>query len=129
MPKNMGRNKRKKRPMSTAALPQSAQVHSVKDLLAHGLPSLKHVTAQAARQRFWHGWLGEHIPPQIRTRISGVAERDGTLVIFAESAAWSARLRYAVLELEREIRAADPELAAISVRVRPRSRLRASEPP
>jgi hypothetical protein len=120
MPKNMGRNKRKNRPMSTAAVPQSAPAHSVKDLLAHGLPSLKRVTHQAARQKFWNGWLDGHIPAEIRTRISGVAERDSTLVIFAESAAWSARLRYAVLELEREIRAADPGLSAIKVRVRPR---------
>jgi len=42
-------------------------------------------------------------------------------VIFAATAAWSARLRYAVLELEREIRTADPELTDIEVRVLPRS--------
>jgi hypothetical protein len=41
-------------------------------------------------------------------------------VIFAESAPWSARLRYAVLELEAAIRAADPELTDIAVRVLPR---------
>jgi hypothetical protein len=121
MPKNMGRNKRKNRAMRTAAVPQAARPHSVKDLLAHGLPSLKRVTDQAARQKFWNDWLDAHISAEIRTRISGVAERNGTLLIFAESAAWSARLRYAVLELEREIRAAAPELAAIKVRVRPRS--------
>jgi hypothetical protein len=120
MPKNLGRNKRKNRPMRTAAARQSAPLHSVKDLLAHGLPSLKRVTDQAARHSFWNSWLHGHIPAEIATRISGVAERNGTLVIFAESAAWSARLRYAVLELEREIRAADPGLSAIKVRVRPR---------
>jgi hypothetical protein len=54
-------------------------------------------------------------------RISGIAEREGRLVIFAETAAWSARLRYAILELEREIRAADPALIDIEVRVLPRS--------
>ena len=49
-----------------------------------------------------------------------LGERDGTLVIFAETAAWSARLRYAILELQREIHAADPAVTAIEVRVLPR---------
>jgi hypothetical protein len=56
----------------------------------------------------------------MRPKVSGISEHDGTLVIFAETAAWSARLRYAVLELEHELRAADPELIAVKVRVLPR---------
>jgi len=64
---------------------------------------LTRVTAQASRQNFWNCWLSTHLP------------------IFAETAAWSARLRYAILELEREIRAAAPALTDIEVRVLPRS--------
>ena len=95
--------------------------HSVKELLARRIPTLTRVTAQAARQNFWNGWLSTHLPAEIRTKVTGVTEREGTLVIFAENAAWSARLRYAILELEREIRAADPALTDIEVRVLPRS--------
>jgi len=98
----------------------SASAHSVKELLARRGPTLMRVTAQASRQNFWSCWLSTHLPREIRPRVSGVTERDGTLVIFAETAAWSARLRYAILELEREIRAADPALTAIEVRVLPR---------
>jgi hypothetical protein len=101
--------------------PTSTKVHSVKNLLARNLPGLTRVTAQAARQNFWNGWLSERLPAELSPKVSGVTERDGTLVIFAETAAWSARLRYAVLELEREMRAADPELTDIEVRVLPRS--------
>jgi hypothetical protein len=43
-----------------------------------------------------------------------------SLVIFAESAAWSARLRFAVQELEPEILAAAVGLKEVQVRVRPR---------
>jgi hypothetical protein len=50
-----------------------------------------------------------------------VLERDGTLVIFAASAAWCARLRYALQELDPQIRAAAPQLTAIAVRVQPRA--------
>jgi len=99
----------------------AAKAHSVKDLLARNLPGLTRVTAQAARQNFWNCWLSERLPAQLRAKVSGIAERGGTLVIFAETAAWSARLRFAVLELEREIRSADPDLTDIEVRVLPRS--------
>jgi Dna[CI] antecedent, DciA len=50
-----------------------------------------------------------------------VAQRGGTLVVFAESAAWSARLRFALLELESDIRAVDPLVTDIAARVRPRT--------
>jgi hypothetical protein len=81
---------------------------------------MKRITDQAARQNFWHGWLCGHIPAEMHAQISAIVERDRTLVIFAETAAWSARLRYAILELEREIRAADPAVTAVKVRVLPR---------
>ncbi len=78
------------------------------------------VTTQAARANFWNEWLSQHLPAEIRARVSGVVERDDTLVIFAESAAWSARLRFTVQELEREILAAAEGLRSVVVRVRPR---------
>jgi hypothetical protein len=95
-------------------------VHSVKDLLARRAPGLTRITAHTTRQYFWSCWLSERLPPELRPKVSGVSESAGTLVIFAETAAWSARLRYAVLELEQEIRAADPALIGIRVRVLPR---------
>jgi hypothetical protein len=78
------------------------------------------VTTQAARASFWNAWLSARLPAEVRARVSGVVEREGTLVIFAESAAWSARLRYAVQELEPEILAAARGLTAVQIRVRPR---------
>ena len=99
----------------------TSPAHSVKDVLSRAKPGLSHVTEQLQRQNFWNHWLSTHLPPEIRPRVTGVTEREGTLVIFAETAAWSARLRYAVLELEREIRAADPALTGIEVRVLPRN--------
>ncbi len=102
--------------------PTSLKVHSVKDLLARRTTGLTRITAQAGRQYFWNCWLSEHLPVEIRAQVTGVSERDGRLVIFAATAAWSARLRFAVLELEREIRAADPGLTDIEVRVLPGNR-------
>ncbi|TLZ06313.1 MAG: DUF721 domain-containing protein [Gammaproteobacteria bacterium] len=120
MPKKMARNKRGRSAMRTAAGPGSTRTHSVKELLSRGAPALTRVTDQAARASFWSGWLCRHLPTDLAPTVSGVVEREGTLVIFAASAAWCARLRYALEELEPEIRADFPALTAISVRVRPR---------
>ena len=120
MPKKRTRDKRGKAPMSSRTSLVSRKPDSVKDLLARRLPSLTPITNQAARQNFWNKWLSERLPAELCPRISGVTERDSTLVIFAENAAWSARLRYAVVELEAAMRAADPQLTNIEVRVLPR---------
>ena len=120
MPKKAKRNKRGSSPMRSGAVGISRQLDSVKDLLSRRAPALMRVTTQAARASFWNDWLAAHLPAEIRPRVTGVVEREGTLVIFAESAAWSARLRYTVQELEREILAAAGGLERVVVRVRPR---------
>jgi hypothetical protein len=49
-----------------------------------------------------------------------VHEREGVLVVFAESAVWSARLRFALLDLEPALRQEHPRITATQVRVLPR---------
>ncbi len=127
MPKNPHRNKRGKVPVrsrtsliSRPAHSVNRQVNSVKQFLTSGATKLRYVTEQLARQNFWNEWMSRHVPAEIRAKISGVAAQDGTLTIFAETAAWSARLRFLILELEPEMRAADPRLGAVRVRVLPR---------
>jgi len=120
MPKKMSRNKRSRPKLRARTALRPSPPDSVKDVLARKLPLMKRVTQQAERERFWQRWLSGHITEPLRARISGIVERDGVLTIFAESAAWSTRLRYVILELEREMRAADPALAAVRVRVLPR---------
>ena len=115
------RNKRgESRNRSTAGSRLSNQTDSVKDLLAKLTPNLKRVTDQVSRQDFWRDWLEKHLPAEISGKLTGIVERDGTLVIFAESPAWSARLRFAVQEIEAQIRAAKPGITEVSVRVLPR---------
>ena len=106
--------------MSTATELKSRRIHSVKELLGRRLPGLTRVTDQLARHGFWGDWLQAHVAAELGRRISGVTERDGMLVIFAENAAWSARLRYQIGELEHDIRAANPAITHIEVRVLPR---------
>jgi hypothetical protein len=121
MPNMAQRNKRDgSRNRNTSGSRPSNQTDSVKDLLAKLTPNLKRVTEQVHRQDFWRDWLDAHLTAEIAGKLTGVVERDGTLVIFAESPAWSARLRFYVHEIEAQILAAKPGITAVTVRVLPR---------
>ena len=101
---------------------QPHRAHSVKDLLARAVPVLSQAADQTARQAFWSPWLQARLPPELRAKITGITEREGNLVVFAESPAWSARLRYALQELIPQIRKAQPDINEVTVRVLPRTR-------
>ena len=58
----------------------------------------------------------------METHVTGVVERDGTLTIFAESAAWSARLRFAIADLEPQIRERNTHIEKLAVKVMPRQK-------
>lgn len=100
--------------------PKAQPTHSVKDLLVRAVPVLSRAADHSARQAFWRPWLEAHLPAELPCRITGITERDGILVVFADSPAWSARLRYALQELHAQIQEAQPEIKEISVRVLPR---------
>jgi hypothetical protein len=116
MPNKIKRNKghalRMRRPQLSS--------DSVKDLLARAHPAIARLSEQAARHERWKGWLAMHLPREALARVSGVAERHDTLVIFTESAAWSARVRFAVAEIEMQLKAAHPHITAVAVRVLPK---------
>ena len=99
----------------------TSPAHSVKQLLSGRAPAMTRVTEQVRRQNFWRSWLSRRLPAEIHTRISGISEQHGTLVVFAEGPAWGPRVRYAVLELQGEIlTAAAGGVGRIEVRVLPR---------
>lgn len=92
---------------------------SVKDLLTGNSPALQRLSAQAARQELWRAWLDVHLPQEERAQVSGIVERHDTLVIFTRSATWSARVRFAVAEIEAALKRAHPGIARVEVRVLP----------
>jgi hypothetical protein len=123
MPNMPHRNKRhRSRLKPTGSAKSTRKPHSVKDLLARITPALTRVSDQVARQDFWHQWLAEHLAAELLPHLSGIVERADTLVIFAESAAWSARLRYAIKELEAQLRESRPAIQQIAIRVRPKGK-------
>jgi len=122
MPNKLRRDKRSgTRKSATNVSKTFRSPDSVKAVLGRLTPTLTRVSDQAARQTFWKQWLAQNLPSELTPRLSGVVERDDTLVIFAESAAWSARLRYVMQELEAQIKLAQPTIQQVSVRVMPKA--------
>jgi hypothetical protein len=92
---------------------------SVKDLLAGNTPALLRLREQKARQALWGAWLDVHLPADARAHVSGIVERHGRLVIFTASAAWCARVRFAVAAVEAALKREHPAIAGVEVRVLP----------
>ncbi|MGQ0835907.1 MAG: DciA family protein [Gammaproteobacteria bacterium] len=94
---------------------------SVKGLLGRARnPVLSQISAQKGSQDAWRAWLATRLPEDLAGRVSGVVEREGVLTVFTESAAWSARLRFALAEADADVRARSPGLSRVVVKVMPR---------
>jgi len=116
MPNKIKRNKRH----TTRLRQPRPRADSVKDLLARAHPAIARLSDQTARQELWNRWLALHLPRDVAVHVSGVVERHDTLVIFTASAAWSARVRFAVAEIDVELKRSHPSIAAVAVRVLPK---------
>lgn len=116
MPNKVKRHKRRDAISRRTHVGNVRKGASVKALLsARAGPALARVSAQVARQKEWRKWLESRLPAELAVHLSGVVERDDTLVVFTESAGWAARVRYAIAEIEGDIR---KEWAGIGVVVR-----------
>jgi hypothetical protein len=92
---------------------------NVKDLIQKA-PLLKKEAAQFFDvERQWRDFLGARLPDDLAARIAAVGSHPPQLTIYAESAAWSARLKYALAELEAAIRIQDPAIHSVVVKVKP----------
>ncbi|MBV8806633.1 MAG: DUF721 domain-containing protein [Sinobacteraceae bacterium] len=122
MPNKLRRDKRgDTRNPSTRVSKPFRKADSVKEVLRRASPTLTRVADQAGRQSYWRHWLTQQLPAELTSHLTGVVEREDTLVIFTDSSAWSARLRYCLTELEAQIKQAQPTIQHVSVRVMPRT--------
>lgn len=122
MPNKLRRDKRSRaRNLATSVSKPFRSPDSVKEVLGRQSPTLTRVADQASRQAFWKQWLAQHLPAGLVPRLTGVVESGDTLIVFAESAAWSARLRYVMQELAAGIKQAQPTIQHVSVRVMPKA--------
>jgi hypothetical protein len=120
MPNKKSRHKRGIASTERMHVRTSRKGDSVKALL-EGLPglTLRRISTQADRQLKWRAWLESHLPPAAFSHVSGVVERCGTLVVMTDSAAWSARIRYYVADLEELLKKEYPQVREVVVKVLP----------
>ena len=78
------------------------------------------VAEQRHTQEGWREWLENKLPEGLATHVTGVVERERTLTVFAESAAWAARLRFSIVELEPQIRERNADIEKLVAKVLPR---------
>lgn len=91
----------------------------IKDLLGRSAPLQQAIARQADRGTFWRGFFAARLSPDLAGQITQIVERDGALSVYAASAAWSARLRFALAEHWPAAQQAAPGLKRWSVRVQP----------
>jgi hypothetical protein len=121
MPKRSGRNKNF-RPHSETPRAYGQRVpFIVKDLLAKAGITSKGVAQFAEQQDKWLARLRETLDPALCEHIIGTGFDAGTLTVYVETAAWSARLRYALAERLPALRALDGTLQNVNVRLRPKT--------
>ena len=108
--------------MGSGPVGNSRKLESVKALLSRSSHSaLGRVAEQRQAQADWRKWLENRLPDDVNMHVTGVVEREDVLTIFADSAVWSARLRYAIAEIDTEIRVAGASVRKVVIRVMPRS--------
>ncbi len=91
----------------------------IKDLLTRSAPLQQAIARQADRGTFWRSFFAARLAPDLAGQITQIVERDGALSVYAASAAWSARLRFALAEHWPAAQQAAPGLKRWSVRVQP----------
>ena len=126
MPKKPPQDKdiglRKRRPNSaTGRRTYSGRAQAprpIHELLARG-PRVGQVARELARQQSWTEWLRAAVSPQLAPHIVQVVARERELIIYADTSAWSVRLRYAVAALDESVRQRDPAITSTRLRVQP----------
>lgn len=117
MPKPPGRYKKFPASMSSRAANPGRKPFIVKDLLAKSGLLLKISAQRVDADQQWRDFFRARLPDGMAGQIETLVEDAGTLTVFASSAAWSARLKYALLELEPEMKRASPRLKRCVVKV------------
>jgi Dna[CI] antecedent DciA-like protein len=108
----------------------SAVTHPIKTLQINDLlskrPSLARLTEAVPAQQAWVQWFRSALPADLAAHVVNVVPRSAAtsgrateLVIFADSAAWGTRLRYALAALDSRIRARDAAVGGWRVRIAP----------
>ena len=97
---------------------RGGRVRSIGELLSRQ-PGIQALEAGRDAREQWLAWLRDILPAELRAHVVDAAPRRGTLIVYAASAAWSTRLRYALAGSLAACQARNAEIRKLSVRVLP----------
>src|SRR5687768_10298864 len=95
MPKRPHRDKRTVRPGSTPK--------TVGDLISARLPTLAQRASATAEASEWHVAVMAVLGPELAVKVNRCTLDSGKVTVTAESAAWAARMRFALADGEARI--------------------------
>jgi len=95
----------------------------LKPLFSTVLPGLERLARQAAEVRSLAALVQRELPAPLGPHVVGAVRRGEDLVVTVDSAAWSARVRYAGPRLKQQLAAlGEPVAGKVRVRVRGRDK-------
>jgi Dna[CI] antecedent, DciA len=125
MPKKSGYDKKKglgvKHPtqsQSTRTLFASRSPRTIGELLTRGSVTSR-IDNQLKSQQSWTRWLRETVPTELSGHIVHAVLKESELVVFADTSAWSVRLRFALAAMDDAIRGRNADITRTQVRVMP----------
>jgi predicted nucleic acid-binding Zn ribbon protein len=119
--KTGARNRSRTIPTSPAgASSRRGNLKSVNDLLTHR-SGLRRIVDSIPAQLSWAEWLRTTLTAPLADHIVSAVPKSAELVVFADSAAWATRLRYALAALLPQVMARDASILRTTVRVQMRS--------
>jgi hypothetical protein len=118
----MRRNKKSVQASGTRSDYGKHKPTNVKDLLASSLVSAKKIRQVTDKNQILLNAVRDRLDPDLRERVIDAALADEVLTLYARSAAWAARLRFAAAAIDTAALAAGSGAAPIGsivVRIRP----------
>jgi hypothetical protein len=118
--KTGARNRRQGAYTAQTGLAHNIKPKSVNELLLSRL-GLRRIAANIPLQQSWVEWLRGMVAIELAGHIVNAVPKNGQLVVFADSAAWGTRLRYALAGMQADIAGRDAAISRASVRVQRQS--------
>jgi len=119
--KTGARNRRRTIPTGPAGTTgRPGKLRSVNDLLSQR-SGLRRIVDSIPAQLSWAEWLRGAVTSPLAEHIVSAVPKSAQLVVFADSAAWATRLRYALAALLPQVSARDASILRMTVRVQMKS--------
>ena len=104
------------KPNADIASRQRGTLNNINQLLSTK-GGLARLGAAIPVQQSWAGWLRTAVGAELAGHIVNAVPKNSELVVFADSAVWGTRLRYALATLQSQIAARDSAISHTRVRV------------